>query len=150
MKKSVIGILLLSFCTSLPAEMIPHTKLWHLKLQSLDPNQVLIKLDLDKSGLEAVKKAADNGDQATAFTELLNYYRKKYPVPPQPDQKKKKFERADQICNHIFQWGPYKEADYGKETSEEEDSEQDDEEESDEDSDCTGQGSELGEECYDE
>jgi len=105
--------LVLFSCFTTPAEMVPYTKQWHVKLQRLPPSQVLTKLDLERPGLEAVKAAVARGDQSRALAELLRYYRAKFPPPAKPRDTTPKFEAADRICRHIFQWGPYPPADYG-------------------------------------
>jgi len=109
---SVIGALLASVVAS--AEMVPYTKQWDVKLQSLPPSQVLTKLDLGRPGLEAVKTPAVKGDQPRALVELLRYYRDKYPpLPAGHTTTGPTLETPDRICRHVFQWGPYKPADYG-------------------------------------
>jgi heparan-sulfate lyase len=84
------------------------------QLHSLKPEAVLDKLDLGQPGLEAVKAAVENGDRPAALAALLAHYRAKY---PQGDIKGKTNEArlhvADDIVNHIFQWGPYEKAEYG-------------------------------------
>jgi heparan-sulfate lyase len=96
------------------AEMVPHTKQWHVKLQRLPPSEVLTKLDLDRPGLEAVKAAVAKGDQPRALAELLRYYRGMFPPPTtEVTNTPAKFEVADDICRHVFQWASYKPADYG-------------------------------------
>jgi heparan-sulfate lyase len=110
-----IGFLLsILSCVAGAEELLPYTKQWDVKLQRLPPSQVLTKLDLDRPGLEAVKAAAVKGDQPRALAELLRYYRGKFP-PPSADRiaTQTKFAVADGICRHVFQWGPYKSADYG-------------------------------------
>jgi hypothetical protein len=101
-------------CVAASAEMVPYSRQWNVKLQSLPPNQVLARLDLDRPGLEAVKAAFVQGDQPRALAELLRYYRGKYP-PPLAAQgtRPPTFKAADALCRHVFQWGPYKPADYG-------------------------------------
>ena len=87
---------------------------WSVQLVSLKPDHVLSKLDLNKPGLEKVKKAAEKNDQNAAFKELLKYYRAKYPLEPKTDIEKDKIKTADDICNRTFQWGPYEPAQYGE------------------------------------
>jgi len=87
---------------------------WSVELVSLKPDQVLSKLDLNKEGLQTVKKAAEKNNQTAAFRELLKYYRAKYPFEPITDIDKSKIKTADDICNRIFQWGPYEPAQYDK------------------------------------
>lgn len=93
--------------------MVPHTQQWEVKLQGLPPSEVLTKLDLSLPGLEAVKTAAEKGNRDQALAELLKYYRDKHPAAGISKKPAQKFETADRICRHIFQWGPYKPADYG-------------------------------------
>jgi heparan-sulfate lyase len=86
-----------------------------IKLYSLKPEEALSKLNLNLNGLESVKSAFEKGDKITALSELLKYYRNKYPLPEiSKEEQKKDFKVADEICKHIFQWGPYESADYGK------------------------------------
>ena len=83
------------------------------ELRSLDPEEILAKLDLSSSELTAVK-AKQATDRVAALGELLAYYRKKYPLDdPTPSQSQAKNPTADGIVNHIFKWGPYEPADYG-------------------------------------
>ena len=82
------------------------------ELRSLSPDDVLAKLDLDKPGLEQAN--ARQGDRLGALAALLAYYREKYPLTElaekaNPDN----FKTANDIVNHVFQWGPYEPADYG-------------------------------------
>ena len=86
----------------------------HAELRSLDPNEILTKLDLSTPELKAVQ-AKQATDRAAALGELLAYYRKKYAVDePAPSQTQAKHLTADGIVNHVFQWGPYEPADYGR------------------------------------
>ncbi len=86
------------------------------RLCSLKPEEVLAKLDLDEPGLESAKAAAATGDRLLALTELRKRYRLNYPMPDAwTENGNRDFEDADGIVEHIFQWGPYKPADYGKE-----------------------------------
>ncbi len=86
------------------------------ELRSLSPDEVLDKLDLTRPGLEKVRQAQRQGDRPAALRALLAYYREKYPRP-KADRKlsQKQLKKADDVCRHIFQWGPYEAADYGKE-----------------------------------
>jgi heparan-sulfate lyase len=84
------------------------------ELRSLEPKEILTKLDLSTPELEAVK-AKQATDRVAALGELLTYYRKKYPLEdPSPAQSRTKHATADGIVNHVFQWGPYEPADYGQ------------------------------------
>ncbi len=83
-------------------------------LESLSPDEVLSKLNLDYLGLESVKAYAEKGERQKAFEELLSYYREQYPIPPESETSQTdEFPVANHIANHIFQWGPYEPADYG-------------------------------------
>ena len=83
-------------------------------LHSLNPVEVLSKLDLDRWGLENVKAAANNGSQEAAFEALLEYYRSRFPQSAPPARPNEANLRvADDVVNHIFQWGPYEPAQYG-------------------------------------
>ena len=81
-------------------------------LKSLNPAEVLTKLDLTGPGLEAARRAAEKGDRTGALAALLAHYRKTYPLPPLSEGSEA-FESADRVVKHIFQWGPYEAADYG-------------------------------------
>jgi len=83
-------------------------------LESLDPEQILSKLDLTRPGLEAVKAGAEAGRRHEALEALLAYYRDKYPLP-EPSPATGDFTTADRIVDHVLQWGPYEPADYGPE-----------------------------------
>ncbi|HOW71033.1 MAG TPA: alginate lyase family protein [Phycisphaerae bacterium] len=97
------------------AEMVPYTQRWDVKLKSLSPEDILSKLDLTAAGLEAAKAAAERGNRTAALSALREYYRKRYPLAGLPAQATgSEFQTADQVINHVFQWGPYEPADYGK------------------------------------
>jgi hypothetical protein len=86
------------------------------ELRSLDPHDILTKLDLSKPGLETANQAKQSGDRATALGELLQYYRGKYPLAlPSVKADPSGFATANHVVDHIFQWGPYESADYGPE-----------------------------------
>jgi heparan-sulfate lyase len=85
-----------------------------IKLQSLNPEDILEKLDLSAPGLEAAQAAAEKGDRLGALSALLSHYREKYPLP-EAAPGKGPFETADKVVRHILQWGPCEEADYGPE-----------------------------------
>ncbi|MHC4406732.1 MAG: alginate lyase family protein, partial [Planctomycetota bacterium] len=85
-------------------------------LRSLDPDEILTRLDLTQPGLETVRAKAETGDRTEALEALLTYYRKKYPLPEAPSKDASGgFATADRIVDHVFQWGPYEPADYGRE-----------------------------------
>ena len=94
-----------------------------MELKSLKPEKILDVLDLSGPGLEAAKAAADGGDRIGALSALLDYYRGKYPLGEAPERGRRRGsgrgrrgpEVADDIVNHVFQWGPYEKADYGEE-----------------------------------
>ncbi|MEA2063354.1 MAG: heparinase II/III family protein, partial [Gemmatimonadota bacterium] len=84
------------------------------KLYSLAPEKILSKLDLDKPGLKKVKAAAEKGDRHAALAALLDHYRSLYLLPDEKNTgESMDFTAADNVVNHIFQWGPYEPADYG-------------------------------------
>lgn len=87
------------------ADKIDH----EMPLASLDPEQILTILDL--TGLTTAKQAADAGDRIGALAALLDYYCTKYPLGEASGTGN--FTTADKICEHVIQWGPYEEADYG-------------------------------------
>lgn len=91
---------------TLDADQIDH----EMPLVSLKPEQVLEKLDL--SGVDGAQAAFDGNDRMGVFAALLEHYRQKYPLG-EDAKKSGDFETADKICQHIIQWGPYEEADYG-------------------------------------
>lgn len=122
MKKSSAWLFAVALCTlpvtvstAQPAQMIPYTRQWDVKLSSLKPQEVLTKLDLSDTGLEQARKAAERGDRSAALTALRNYYRGKFPLKTiSLVEAGKDIKTADDIAKHIFQWGPYEPADYGK------------------------------------
>ncbi|MCH8295234.1 alginate lyase family protein [Candidatus Poribacteria bacterium] len=85
------------------------------KLRSLKPEEILTKLNLERPELAAIKVAADCGDRLDALASLRNYYRGKYPLPKIARNTKRSSDIADKIVQHVFQWGPYEAASYGKE-----------------------------------
>ena len=82
------------------------------ELRSLDPAQILAKLDLTRPGLEAVRKAQEAGDRIGALRALLDHYRQVH-VLPKVKPTTAEFKTADRVVDHVFQWGPYEAADYG-------------------------------------
>ncbi len=117
----VIGALSMAVIGStVSAEMIPYSKRWNVQLTSLRPEEILGKLDLSGPGLEAARAAAERGDRSAALAALLDHYRKKYPLPKRSKVTKaagRRFKKADDIVNHVLQWGPYEPADYGKDVN---------------------------------
>ena len=84
-----------------------------MPLESFDAEHILEKLDLTGPGLENAKQAAEVGDRIGALSVLLDHYRAQYPL--EEISHNGDFETADKICQHVIQWGPYEEADYGDE-----------------------------------
>ena len=93
---------------TLGADQIDH----EMPLVSLKTEQLLEKLDL--SLVDGAQEAADRGDRTGVFAAFLAHYRNTYPLPA-PTSSSGNFETADKICDHVIQWGPYEEADYGPE-----------------------------------
>jgi heparan-sulfate lyase len=86
------------------------------KLKSLKPEDLLQKLDLNGSGLERAWKEAEGGDRDRTLSALLEHFRRKFPLPDSTESpEKRNFGTADKVVNHVLQWGPYEEADYGPE-----------------------------------
>ncbi|MBP7937542.1 MAG: alginate lyase family protein [Phycisphaerae bacterium] len=97
------------------AEMVPYTRRWDVKLESLRLEELLSKLDLSAAGLEGAKAAAERRNRTASLSAVRDYYRKRYPLAGQPTRATGgQFQTADQVVNHVFQWGPYEPADYGK------------------------------------
>ncbi|MGC9327801.1 MAG: alginate lyase family protein, partial [Candidatus Hinthialibacter sp.] len=86
-----------------------------IELHSLPPQELFSKLDLNQNGLESVQNAVQQGRHSEALAELLAYYRIKYPPSQNPSSGSNRIAEADNLVNHIFQWGPYEAADYGDE-----------------------------------
>jgi heparan-sulfate lyase len=100
--------------TAAAGKLVPYSKRWNIKLASLDPNEILTKLDLSGAGLAKARAAAERGDRLGALAALLEYYREKYALPPAKESDKRRaFPATDGIVRHVFQWGPYDKADYG-------------------------------------
>lgn len=91
------------------------------EIRSLSPQDIFDKLDLARPSMKEVKAAYDRGGFGEAVDALLDYYRRKFPlrsieVPEELNTNQKKtISEADDIVNHIFQWGPYESAEYGPE-----------------------------------
>ncbi len=86
-----------------------------IQFQSLSPEKIFTKIDLTRAGLSNVKEAVKKDNRIIALKELRAYYREQYSLPPKSDRQSNQFDEADDIVNHIFQWGPYEAADYGEE-----------------------------------
>lgn len=90
-------------------------------LKSLSPSDLFSVLDLSKPEMADVKKALERKGNDAALNALLSYYRNRYPKQSDlPGHSGKgheavSIERADNLGKHIFQWGPYPAASYGKE-----------------------------------
>lgn len=89
------------------------------KLISLKPGELFSVLDLNLPGLREVKSAVERKRPDTALAALLKYYRSLYPksetvaLKENAKDKADLIQRANDIENHIFQWGPYPPANYG-------------------------------------
>ncbi|GMV94506.1 MAG: heparinase [Candidatus Hydrogenedentota bacterium] len=84
------------------------------ELSSLDPEGVFDKLDLSDDAMRPVATALADGGEDAALTALREHYREKYPLPvDESGLKESTKQEADDVVNHIFQWGPYEKADYG-------------------------------------
>ena len=84
-------------------------------LHSLPADQALSVLNLGEPGLETARSAEAFGERSAALSALLQHYRTVYPKAPPETPSPETLQTADRIVNHIFQWGPYEPADYGKE-----------------------------------
>lgn len=89
------------------------------KLTSLPPTQIFSVLNLELPQLEKVRTALDDRGHDAALSTLLEYYRDCYPKQSGSDRLSPSNEdidlsRADNVVNHVFQWGPYPPVDYGK------------------------------------
>lgn len=87
-----------------------------MELKSLTPSEIFDNLNLADESLTSARNAIENGDKRGALDELLAHYRRKFeraeiPIEISADR----ISTADKITRHIFQWGPYEEADYGSE-----------------------------------
>ncbi len=89
------------------------------KLVSLLPSALFSVLDLEPGELAEVRKALEKKGNNAALSALLKYYRNRYPIPEGLPGKSSSgrsvssTSRADDLCKHIFQWGPYPAAGYG-------------------------------------
>src|SRR5215208_6747221 len=83
-------------------------------LRSLDPPRVWDQLDLGHPGLEQVRAAAEAGQREAALTELLGYYRRKFPLPADPlPADPRDVRQAENLVRHVMMWAPYEPLDYG-------------------------------------
>lgn len=83
------------------------------ELVSLDPSDIFSMLDLALPGLAGVQERWRAGMPFEALAELRDYYRGKYPCTEQAsDPGPGVIEKADQVTQHILQWGPYEPATY--------------------------------------
>jgi heparan-sulfate lyase len=87
-------------------------------LVSLSPSALFSVLDLELPELASVRKAYERKGHNAALTELLKYYRMRYPKPVISDRAvnaggSRYITRADDLGKHIFQWGPYPSSGYG-------------------------------------
>lgn len=89
-------------------------------LTSLLPSEIFSVLNLELPELASVKRMLERKGSEAALKELLKYYRNRYPKAKSSESPQSAkgdinviIERANNICNHIFQWGPYSSADYG-------------------------------------
>jgi heparan-sulfate lyase len=81
----------------------------------LDPAQVIGLLDLNRDALGSVTSAFANGDNNAALAALREHYRNTYPLPEDRSGLSESVRQAaDDVVNHIFQWGPYEKAEYGE------------------------------------
>ena len=83
-------------------------------LASLNTERVLGQLDLSRDDLADVRSALDSEGRNAALLALLNHYRKAYPLERPSDLSESVRQEADDVVQHIFQWGPYEKADYGE------------------------------------
>ncbi len=88
-------------------------------LVSLPPSDLFSVLNLDLPELSFVRKSFEKNGYYPALSRLLDYYRSRYPQPSFTNKGMSGIEvnesvkRADNLGNHIFQWGPYTESAYG-------------------------------------
>ena len=83
-------------------------------LGSLLPQRLFEVLDLTRPELAAVRQAVEAGHQEVARAALLEHYRGRLAAPERGAVDDDTVERAAKIARHVFQWGPYEEADYGE------------------------------------
>lgn len=88
------------------------------ELKSLAPSALFSVIDLELPELSAVKTALAQQGYEAALSALLSYYRARYPAvktnaEDDKDTRERIIERAKNIGQHVFQWGPYAPANYG-------------------------------------
>lgn len=119
---------LVSFATGagafLPAHSFSGSPAVHFEnekknLRSLPPTEIFSVIDLGLPQLENVQQTLESRGYEAALSALLEYYRARYPKPlgiggRSGGKESGKVSRANNLGQHIFQWGPYPAADYGK------------------------------------
>lgn len=91
------------------------------KMTSLSPSDLFSVLNLELPELNSVKVALTQKGYDAALNELLKYYRKQYSEYSESIKRKEtrfkstSLNRANDLGNHIFQYGPYDAANYGSE-----------------------------------
>jgi heparan-sulfate lyase len=92
-----------------------------IKMTSLSPSDIFSVLDLDLPELSDVKKALNRKGFDPALSELLAFYRRQYPQVKTESMtglsakvSTAVIKTSDDLDKHIFQWGPYPPAAYGK------------------------------------
>lgn len=89
-------------------------------IKSLPPSELFSVINLELPDLTEVANAFNDGGFDSGITALLKFYRNKYPKESILNNDKfdensnKIIARADDIKEHIFQWGPYEKASYGE------------------------------------
>src|SRR5690606_12570398 len=88
-------------------------------IKSMHPSDVFSVINLQIPELKNVRLTLEKKGYEEALQELLRYYRNRYPdieinqTESRLKNTKNLTTRADKVIRHIFQWGPYPEADYG-------------------------------------
>ena len=88
-------------------------------IKSMHPSDVFSVINLQIPELKNVRLTLEKKGYEEALQELLRYYRNRYPdieinqTESGLKNTKNLTTRADKVIRHIFQWGPYPEADYG-------------------------------------
>ena len=87
-----------------------------MKLNSLSPDRIFETLSVEDHLLAAVQEALKEANHQRALSELLACYRNKFSKSGQTSEvAQEQMDVANKITEHIFQFGPYEEADYGDE-----------------------------------